>query len=122
VFSLQELEDTSFLSASGDGTIKKWDMVTGINTTTWNAHRNRILALTVMKDQGSKMIISAGADRDIKIWDNRTPKCIHTFEGHDTEVTSLALLGRNNEFASGSQDKTVKVLKSLCIYLSRSGT
>jgi WD40 repeat protein len=99
-------------TASDAGTIKMWrtdppdcDLVYTIP----HAHLSQVLALAV-SDQANTLI-SAGADRTIKLWDlssgsKRSPHILH---GHSGRVWSLAVSRDGLTVASGSADFTVKL-------------
>ena len=58
------------------------------------------------------MIITAGVDRQIKVWDPRSIRPAFVFEGHDRDITSLCSFSGSNltgQIASGSLDGTVKL-------------
>ena len=56
-----------------------------------------------------KKIISASADKTIKIWDKNLNIVIHTLYGHEDSVFSLVLSANDSKLLSGSGDKTVKL-------------
>ncbi|KDD71960.1 hypothetical protein H632_c4094p0, partial [Helicosporidium sp. ATCC 50920] len=51
-------------------------------------------------------LVSASADRTIRVWDSTSRRCLAVLEGHSRPV--LALAGRGRVFFSGSYDATVR--------------
>lgn len=58
--------------------------------------------------KGSTLIVSGSDDGMVKLWDTRTRKCAHSFEGR-YQVTSVAMHDDSNMFFSGSLDGVIKV-------------
>src|SRR5262249_21379716 len=54
-------------------------------------------------------IVSAGADRTVKLWDARTGRLVHTFEGHDASVAFVAFDPGGRRIAFAALDGTVVV-------------
>lgn len=53
------------------------------------------------------ILVAAGGNKRIWVWNARTHELVHTFEAHDGDVTSLAFSSDGRLLASGSADKTV---------------
>ena len=56
-----------------------------------------------------KRIVSAAADRTVKVWDAETGQEKFTLRGHADRVTSVAFSPDGKRIVSGSWDNTVKV-------------
>jgi WD40 repeat protein len=52
--------------------------------------------------------VSGSSDNTLKRWDMTTGDCIHTYTGHQSSVTSVAIGIDVSWFVSGSRDKTLK--------------
>jgi WD40 repeat protein len=57
----------TLVSASGDKTIKIWDMATGREKHTLTGHQYSVNSVTISPD--GKTLVSASSDNTIKIWD-----------------------------------------------------
>lgn len=55
------------------------------------------------------VVVSAGADKKVKIWDPKTGKELKSITAHDSEITALAVSADGKLIASGGADKKVKI-------------
>eukprot|EP01117_Protostelium_nocturnum_P018763 TRINITY_DN7913_c0_g1_i1.p1 TRINITY_DN7913_c0_g1~~TRINITY_DN7913_c0_g1_i1.p1 ORF type:complete len:407 (+),score=55.49 TRINITY_DN7913_c0_g1_i1:93-1313(+) len=87
VFSLALSPTSSCLySASGDHTIKVWDLETLSCFETLQDHTNTVCSLTIDDDR----LYSGGWDQTIRFWDTQTQKCLKSVKGHTNHVSCLA--------------------------------
>ncbi|KAG6658125.1 hypothetical protein I3843_04G127900 [Carya illinoinensis] len=119
-------DDSKGFSASKDGTILQWDVVSGIHESyRWPSHDvlrshgakdpqgpatrhcKRVLTLAVSSD--GRYLASGGVDRHIHLWDTRTREHIRAFQGHGGPVSCLSFRQGTSELFSGSFDRTVKI-------------
>lgn len=70
-------------------------------------HTDAVLAVAFSPD-GSRMV-SAGADRVIKVWDRQSLHAVLTLRGHAAAVTALAFRPDGRRLASGSADGSVRI-------------
>jgi WD40 repeat protein len=73
-------------------------------------HSNAVTSVSWNRD--SSRIVSASADKTVKIWDAGNGELLNTLEGHSHQVTSVSWNQDNSKIASGSSDKTIKVWDS----------
>ncbi|MCW5910405.1 MAG: caspase family protein [Cyclobacteriaceae bacterium] len=94
------------LSASWDGSIRLWDIATGLAEKKLSGHQGAVhVALFNHTETG---IYSAGADRIIRYWDVNTDKVLKTYESHVAEITSLILTPDEKMLISHSLDGVTK--------------
>jgi len=94
------------LSASSDGTVRVWDVGTGVEIYTLSGHSEAVSAIAVTSD--GKFAISGAEDGTIEVWDLETGKLHHSLDGHGDRVVALKAVSRDRAI-SASWDKTLKV-------------
>jgi WD40 repeat protein len=89
-------------SASGDRSIKLWDVATGKEQATLKGHTGSVRSVAFSSD--SKTLASASYDKTVKLWDVATGKERATLKGHTGMVYSVAFSpdGRMLASAGGS--------------------
>ena len=84
-----------------DGSAEK-----GISRLTLVGHEGPISALAVSPD-GSRLI-SASADRTLRLWDLTTGALLGTFRGHREAINDVAITGNGQRAVSASDDGTLR--------------
>jgi WD40 repeat protein len=97
------------ISAAHDGTLKVWDLETGLELRTLAGHAGPVLDVAATGD--SRLAVSAAADKTLKVWDVAVGTVVSTLVGHRAPVTCVAVGGPAGlELAvSGSADTTLRV-------------
>lgn len=70
-----------------------------------DGHTQDVMALTIMADG---RLVSASADKSLRVWDIRTGQCLKVLIGHTEVVYSVTALDKDL-VASGSGDKSVMI-------------
>jgi hypothetical protein len=88
------LGDGSYaLSASGDKTIRLWDIEAQRSTMSMSGHGREIFCCDTDRHapggQGGNLVISGGRDKTARVWDRRTGDCEHVLQGHEGTVVCL---------------------------------
>jgi WD40 repeat protein len=96
-------------SASGDSSIKLWDVATGKEITSLKGHSGWVTSVSFSPD--GKTLASGSYDKTIKLWNLATYQEITTFKGHSGFVYSVSFSPDGKTLASGSADKTIKLWK-----------
>jgi len=68
--------DGRAISASGDGTLRVWEVATGACLHTLTGHTSRVNHVAVT---GDGRAISASRDGTLRVWEVATGACLHTF-------------------------------------------
>ncbi|WP_437282534.1 AAA family ATPase [Sorangium sp. So ce375] len=95
------------VSASGDTTLKIWDLATGKLLSTLEGHSTRVRTCALSPD--GQRIVSTSDDGTLKIWDLAAGKLLSTLEGHSTRVRACALSPDGLRIVSASDDRTLKI-------------
>jgi hypothetical protein len=91
------------VSASGDYTLKVWDVDTG----RVEGHSAFVSGVAVIPD--GKRVGSASGDYTLKVWDLDTGPALRTLEGHSSYVYGVAVTPDATLAVSASWDHTLKV-------------
>jgi len=89
-------------SGSSDCTIRRWSLES-FEMKNCIQGEDKIYALEIFRN----LLLSAGSERNIKIWDISSLQCIQKLIGHSECIWQLVIEG--SILYSGSDDKTVKV-------------
>jgi WD40 repeat protein len=95
----------TILSTSWDGSIRLWDVSTGLMNKKFGG---KTPVYTAIFSADEKLVYSAGADRIITVWDALTGKTLKTFEGHQAEITALVFNPDQKMLISHSVDGVTK--------------
>ena len=97
-------DGTTLSSASSDGTVRLWDVATGVVTRTFEESASSV----AFSPDGTTL--ATGTSRGgIRIREVTTGATIATLEGHTGPVTSLSFSRDGSRLASGSDDHTVRI-------------
>ncbi|MBD2568499.1 eIF2A-related protein [Anabaena lutea] len=107
-----QLDDINSVSFSKDKIFAAgWDGKVSIlqknHLTTFQAHKDIINAVAFSPDH--KILVTASADKTIKIWNSQNYQLLKTITGHQNRVTNISISPDNQMLASGSADKTIKL-------------
>ena len=95
------------ISASGDKTLKVWDLETGRTLRTLEGHSASVFGVAVTAD--GKRAVSASEDKTLKVWDLETGRALRTLEGHSASVSGAAVTPDGKWAVSASEGKTLKL-------------
>lgn len=96
------------VSASGDLTLRVWDLATGQQLHTLAGHEDGVaaVALTAAGDRA----VSGSFDQTVRVWDLTTGRLLHTLRGHEDRVGAVAVTAAGDRAVSASADG------SLCVW------
>lgn len=99
--------DQCVVSASGDETLKVWDINSGRKVHTLRGHSDSVRCVAVSPD--SLHVVSGSQDQTLKLWDLKAGQELRTFENHSNLVSGVALTPDGSRAVSASWDETLKV-------------
>ncbi|KAL1992752.1 hypothetical protein VTN49DRAFT_3508 [Thermomyces lanuginosus] len=76
----------------------------GGNQRTLEGHVMGVWAMVPWDD----VLVSGGCDREVRVWNMATGKCLHRLRGHNSTVRCLKMADRNTAI-SGSRDTTLRI-------------
>ncbi|GAA5924705.1 hypothetical protein JCM3775_005449 [Rhodotorula graminis] len=59
--------------------------------------------------QAGAVVVSGGSDRNVRVWDVATGRCLHVLPGHTSTVRCLRVLDARPVAVSGSRDGSIRV-------------
>jgi WD40 repeat protein/serine/threonine protein kinase len=95
----------SVIATGGIGAAYLWDAGTGRILFLLRGHTVNAVAFA----PDGLSLLTAGADKTIKLWHVQTGQLLATFSGHTEQVTTVAFAPDGQSFASGGNDKTVRI-------------
>ncbi|MFL5592410.1 MAG: NB-ARC domain-containing protein [Ktedonobacteraceae bacterium] len=113
VWHLEELSDScqSFLGEISRPFLVPWHPLPDTSETapirTLHGHTGPVRGCAISPD--GTWIVSASADKTLKLWDVGTGSLRFTLEGHTAPVTCCAISPLGNRVVSGSEDGTVRI-------------
>jgi WD40 repeat protein len=96
-----------FITSGIDGTIRVWDLASGLQTERIRAHAGG--AISASFDQSEKYIVSGGDDFMVRLWDASTGEQISSFAGHKGGVGDVNITSDLKNIVSVSRDGSVRI-------------
>lgn len=100
-------DNNRLISASFDGKLKVWDLLSGMLINKYEGHQSRVYS--VAAHPGGKLIASGGNDRSIQLWDINTGELKTVLPGHSGGVTSIKFDNNGKRLVSCSIEGEIKV-------------
>ena len=94
-------------SASGDGTVKLWDLAAGREKATLEGHDGLVYGTAFTRD--GKTVASGGGDGTVRLWDVASSRQRQLFKGHEQAVYAVAFSPDGSLHASAGDDQTVRL-------------
>lgn len=103
-------DGTCIASASGDKTIKVWDIRSQRLIQHYDAHSDGVTSLAFHPN--GRFIISTSHDSTLKVWDLSQGRVLYTLYGHEGSSNSAHFSPCGDYFTSAGNDSIVMVWKS----------
>lgn len=103
--------DREIITSSGDSTCIYWDIETKTPKKIFSDHTGDVMSVSIFD---SNIFVSGSCDSLAKLWDFRSTeskgrKCIKTFQGHESDINSVAFYPDGNSFGTGSDDSSCRL-------------
>lgn len=99
-------DSRSLWTGGGDNRVRRWDVATGKVQERYEDHTDDIHSIAVTKDGGQ--LISGADDHRVVVRDLSAGEKV-ALEGHEKQVTAIALSADQARLASSSRDKTARL-------------
>jgi len=109
---------TYFVSASVDGNVKVWSLMTFDESMVFSVLDDAFKAIAISPD-GKYIIAATGRENQIFVWELSSAELIQTFVGHNGSVNSLAFSRDGEHLISGSSDKSIIVWDFKKIFMEK---
>ena len=100
---------TRLATGGGDCDVIVWDAVDQCGLYRLKGHKERITALAFVNNNDSAFILSASADRTLKLWRLATQHCEVTNVHHRAQINAMCMIG--DLIWCGSDDPQLRVFK-----------
>jgi WD40 repeat protein len=94
-------------STSYDGTLRVWDIATGVCVQSLEGHTNNVVALAFSPN--GETVAAASDGHEVRLWDIALGLCRKSFPGHKERLTSLAFSPNGKLIVSTSYDDTARL-------------
>ena len=111
--------DTKFVTACDDATLKIFDFSGGIEESTLTGHNWDAKSVDWHPTKG--LLVSGSKDHQVKLWDPRTGRCLTTLHGHKNTISKTAFEPtRGQLLATCARDQTARVfdlrmMRDICL-------
>lgn len=104
------IDERKIVTSSGDSTILLWDIEKRSVTRAFDDHTGDVMSIA-LNEANPNTFISGSCDATSKLWDIRDPQArgVGEFEGHESDINTVAWFPDRNAFGSGSDDSTIRL-------------
>lgn len=88
-----------------EGIVRRWSIAPRCE----KQHQMHEGAVNTVAVLDSKRVVTAGADKVLKIWNRSTGQCVNTLKGHQGIVECIAVSPDRKYIASGARDNTIRL-------------
>ncbi|KAJ1646365.1 peroxisomal targeting signal 2 receptor [Coemansia erecta] len=108
--SWNEVHENQLVTASGDGSIKLWDITLPSHpVASWKEHQREVMSIE-WNFVAKSTFLSSSWDGSIKLWNPSAPQSLRTFNDHQGCVYASSWAPqRADQFASCGEDKCIKL-------------
>ncbi|KAL8563934.1 hypothetical protein ACOMHN_059364 [Nucella lapillus] len=100
-------DKTNLVSASQDGTVRLWNILTWTNIVCYKGHNYPVLDARFSPH--GHYFVSGGMDRTARLWSTDHYQSLRLFVGHQSDVECVQFHPNSNYIATGSSDRAVRL-------------
>ena len=111
--------DSKFVTASDDATLKIFDFAGGVEESVLTGHGWDAKSVDWHPTKG--LLVSGSKDHQIKLWDPRTGRCLTTLHGHKNTISRTKFEpNRGQLLATSARDQTARIfdlrmMRDICL-------
>jgi WD40 repeat protein len=94
-------------SAGADGSIRRWDISSGVQVWSRRGHEGGVTTLCAAPDGST--LFTGGEDTAVVCWNPESGEKVRTYDGHNEKIVSLSLSTDGGTLTSVSRDGTVRL-------------
>jgi predicted Ser/Thr protein kinase len=95
------------LSASGDQTVRLWDVTTGRELRRFVGHEAEVTGVVISPD--GRTALSGAGDETVRVWDVATGRELRRLDGHNAKVEAVAFSPDGRRALTGGYDGTARL-------------
>lgn len=99
--------DQCLATASGDRTVKLWNLHDFACVKTFEGHSNSVLRVDFMTR--GMQLVTAASDGLVKVWNVKDEECVETLDNHEEKVWALAVNRDESFVVSGGADSMITI-------------
>ena len=111
--------DSKFVTACDDATLKIFDFAGGLEESTLTGHNWDAKSVDWHPTKG--LLVSGSKDHQVKLWDPRTGRCLTTLHGHKNTISKTSFEpSRGQLLATCARDQTARIfdlrmMRDICL-------
>ena len=111
--------DSKFVTACDDATLKIFDFAAGIEESTLTGHNWDAKSVDWHPTKG--LLVSGSKDHQVKLWDPRTGRCLTTLHGHKNTISKTSFEPKRGQLlATCARDQTARIfdlrmMRDICL-------
>jgi len=102
------LSPRNIVTSSGDSSCFYWDIETGALNTQFTDHQGDVMFVS-LSPTDENLFVSGSCDHTAKLWDIRAGKGVMTYQGHNSDINSVAFFPDGKAFGTGSDDSSCRL-------------
>ncbi|XP_065866527.1 coatomer subunit beta'-3-like [Euphorbia lathyris] len=107
--AFNHIHDSTFSTASLDGTIKIWNLESPSSVATMDGHSKGVNCVDYYVNGDKLYLLSGSDDYTVKVWDCETKSCVQIMECYTNNVSAVCVHPELPIIITGSEDGTIRI-------------